>query len=88
MTTRFRLKSLAAVSAERGSAEKYNQVGDVYSRKKELMLRCEEAAENLSLTLHLPRNSDVDLKAESQLFHNIPGSTPLLVHASYRMQSQ
>ena len=82
VSSRFRLKSLTAVATERGGLDNYIQVGDSYSSKEELMLRCAEVGEYLSLTLHFPRNSDVDLKAEAESFHNIPGPTPFLVYAT------
>lgn len=52
------------------------------------MLGCAELAETLSLSLQFPRNSDVKLKAVAKYFHNISGSAPFLVHATYLTRTQ
>lgn len=84
----FRLKPLATIATERGTADKYIQEGDIYDSKEEVIHRCRSVAEYLSLTICFPVSSRVDMKAVVEAFHGTGAPTAFSVHATFQMRTK
>lgn len=80
----FRIKCLDAVRTERDGIENYLQAGDEFDSKARLCHHICELAEHYCLTVHLPRNTKVDVKAYSEDQYG-KEPHPLFVHATFRM---